>query len=151
MGTVIHGSTSAMRKPNGAMVLGGLDQWLDAVGVQNVPGVVYAGLTQDGLVKVGYSASLKNVRARFKSLARDLGGPIKPLLVHPGGWPMEALLHQEFEAHWVRGEFYSTDAPVLARLMELASSAHAYTFVAEVKSTVQATPNYSWWELDFDI
>lgn len=68
------------------------------------PGFCYIILLPDGCIKIGYSNTEKLLDKRFKSLSRAYKAPVLPLVVIPGGFVAEAVLHDRFEVYRVPGD-----------------------------------------------
>lgn len=71
--------------------------------LESFPGLCYIVLLPDGLIKIGYSNTNKLLEERFGALGRLYGAAVVPLLVIPGGFVAEAVLHARFNAYRVPG------------------------------------------------
>lgn len=67
------------------------------------PGFCYFALRPDGTVKIGYSNTDVLLRERFRTLSRELDGPVIPLAVIHGGFVAEAVMHDRFREYRIAG------------------------------------------------
>lgn len=65
-------------------------------GLGSFPGFCYFVLLPDGAVKIGCSSTKVLLERRFRDISRDAKGPIVELLVIPGGYVAEAVMHGRF-------------------------------------------------------